>query len=161
MADIYLTCESCGGRRFKKEILEVTYRDKSIADVLDLTINGSDLYLLNKDGHLTSCRYGFLQGPTQCTDNMTFTDPRPGYENGPIIPGTQFTQILFQPPPGPSIYLMDSENNAIYQFSLRLTFQRQYRPLNPPENQMTAFAFNLNHEVFAVFGNQVMIAPLP
>ncbi len=41
MADIYLTCEVCKGKRFKKEILEVTYKDKDIADVLDMTIDDS------------------------------------------------------------------------------------------------------------------------
>lgn len=39
MADIHLTCESCKGKRFKQEILEVTYKDKNIADVLDMTID--------------------------------------------------------------------------------------------------------------------------
>lgn len=39
MADIQLTCESCKGKRFKNEILEVTYKDKNIAEVLDLTID--------------------------------------------------------------------------------------------------------------------------
>lgn len=38
MADVYLTCESCGGKRFKKEILEVKYNGKDIAEVLDLTV---------------------------------------------------------------------------------------------------------------------------
>jgi excinuclease ABC subunit A len=41
LADIRLTCESCGGKRFKPEILEVTYKDKSIADVLDMTVEES------------------------------------------------------------------------------------------------------------------------
>jgi len=39
MADIFLTCENCGGKRFKSEILEVKYKDKSISDVLDLTVD--------------------------------------------------------------------------------------------------------------------------
>ncbi|MFN8438003.1 MAG: excinuclease ABC subunit UvrA [Cytophagales bacterium] len=39
MADIYLTCESCHGHRFKQEILEVTYQEKSISDVLQLTVD--------------------------------------------------------------------------------------------------------------------------
>ncbi len=38
MADLHLTCESCGGQRFKKEILEVTYNDKNISEVLDLSV---------------------------------------------------------------------------------------------------------------------------
>jgi excinuclease ABC subunit A len=39
MADIHLTCESCGGKRFKAEILDVTYKEKNIAEVLDLTVD--------------------------------------------------------------------------------------------------------------------------
>lgn len=39
MADVELTCEACGGRRFKDDILEVKYRNKSIYDVLELTID--------------------------------------------------------------------------------------------------------------------------
>ncbi|MBW6492195.1 MAG: excinuclease ABC subunit UvrA [Lentimicrobium sp.] len=39
MADIKLTCDSCKGKRFKEEVLEVQYRGKSINDILDLTIN--------------------------------------------------------------------------------------------------------------------------
>ncbi len=38
MADIFLMCESCHGKRFKQEVLEVEYKGKSIADVLDMTV---------------------------------------------------------------------------------------------------------------------------
>ncbi|WNB18212.1 excinuclease ABC subunit UvrA [Marivirga arenosa] len=41
MADIELTCESCKGQRFKNEILEITYKGKNIAEVLDLTVEES------------------------------------------------------------------------------------------------------------------------
>lgn len=39
MADVHLTCDTCGGKRFKKEVLEVKFEDKSIDDVLNLTID--------------------------------------------------------------------------------------------------------------------------
>jgi len=38
MADIFLTCESCHGKRFKQEVLEVEHNGKNIADVLDMTV---------------------------------------------------------------------------------------------------------------------------
>ena len=38
MANIYLTCDSCHGKRFKDEVLDVKYREKNIAEILDLTI---------------------------------------------------------------------------------------------------------------------------
>ncbi|WP_395784883.1 excinuclease ABC subunit UvrA [Aquirufa sp.] len=41
MADIKLTCESCNGQRFKQEVLDIKFQDKSIADILDLTVEES------------------------------------------------------------------------------------------------------------------------
>ena len=38
MADIYLKCESCHGKRFKQEVLEVEVNEKNISDILDLTV---------------------------------------------------------------------------------------------------------------------------
>lgn len=39
MADIVLECEACHGRRFKQDVLDVHYRDKSIYDILQMTVN--------------------------------------------------------------------------------------------------------------------------
>lgn len=39
MADLVLECESCHGKRFKKEILDVKFNEKSIYDILDMTVN--------------------------------------------------------------------------------------------------------------------------
>ncbi|MGY6647608.1 excinuclease ABC subunit UvrA [Wenyingzhuangia sp. IMCC45574] len=39
MADVHLPCEACGGKRFKKEVLEVKYNGKNIDDILNLSID--------------------------------------------------------------------------------------------------------------------------
>lgn len=39
MADIFLTCEHCGGKRFKEEVLDVKFREKDINDILNMTID--------------------------------------------------------------------------------------------------------------------------
>jgi len=39
MADVHLTCDTCKGKRFKKEVLEVTFEGKSIHDILNMTID--------------------------------------------------------------------------------------------------------------------------
>jgi excinuclease ABC subunit A len=39
LADVHLTCEVCQGRKFKEEVLEVHYRDKSVFDVLEMSVD--------------------------------------------------------------------------------------------------------------------------
>ncbi|MBN9379847.1 MAG: excinuclease ABC subunit UvrA [Chitinophagaceae bacterium] len=41
LADVHLTCEVCGGKRFKDEVLEVTYREKNIYQVLEMSVDES------------------------------------------------------------------------------------------------------------------------
>jgi len=39
MADIVLPCEACGGKRFKQHVLDVTWKDKNVSDILDLSVD--------------------------------------------------------------------------------------------------------------------------
>ena len=41
LANVHLTCEVCGGKRFKEEVLEVIYKTKSIYDVLDMSVDNA------------------------------------------------------------------------------------------------------------------------
>jgi excinuclease ABC subunit A len=49
MADIFLKCESCHGKRFKGEILEIKYKEKDIAEILDMTIDESIEFFADKN----------------------------------------------------------------------------------------------------------------
>ncbi len=54
MADISLLCEECHGKRFKEEVLDVKMAEKSIFDLLDMTINQSlDFFTKNQAQHNT------------------------------------------------------------------------------------------------------------
>jgi excinuclease ABC subunit A len=49
MADVHLECETCGGKRFKKEVLEVTFNNANIDDVLNMTIDDAILFFETGD----------------------------------------------------------------------------------------------------------------
>ena len=44
LPDVYVTCESCEGKRYNRETLEIKFKDKSIADVLDMTIEEGEKF---------------------------------------------------------------------------------------------------------------------
>ena len=47
LADVYVECEICHGRRYNRETLEVTYKGKNIADVLDMTVDDAARFFRN------------------------------------------------------------------------------------------------------------------
>lgn len=134
-----------------------------LQDVFDIAVYSGDLFLLHTDGHITKCIYSSMaESPTRCEDPYPFTDPRPGRQSGEIIPDALFSQIYFWPSPGPSLYLLDPHNQAVYFSSVQLNLQRQYRPLQPlGDGQATAFAISPTRLVFLATGGQVYYAALP
>ena len=50
LADVHLTCEACGGKRFKEEVLEVKYKDCSIYDVLDMGVDEAIQFFSEEKG---------------------------------------------------------------------------------------------------------------
>jgi len=140
-------------------------------DVIDLAIDKNDLFLLHADGHVTQCAFSELDvSPTRCTDPQPFVDTRPGHEGQVMEPIPLFSQILSTRSPDPSLYILEPGSQSVYHFSLRLTFQRQYRPSSPPRSEdvsaalIPATAFGNTPDkriVFLAFNNQVTYAGMP
>ncbi|MBE9586088.1 excinuclease ABC subunit UvrA [Mucilaginibacter sp. JRF] len=67
MADIFLTCESCNGNRFKQHILDVTYNEKNVSEVLNLTIDealeffAKEAKIISKIKPLVDVGLGYVQ----------------------------------------------------------------------------------------------------
>ncbi len=67
LPDVHVTCESCGGKRYNKETLEIRFKGKSIADVLNMTINQAvDFFenqprILNKIKTLKEVGLGYIK----------------------------------------------------------------------------------------------------
>jgi excinuclease ABC subunit A len=50
LADVHLTCETCAGKRFKEEVLEVTYKEKNIYDILEMSVDDAmEFFVEEKD----------------------------------------------------------------------------------------------------------------
>ena len=56
MADIELKCEACGGKRFREEVLEVKYRDHTIYDVLEMTVDDAVAFFGEEKKSSAICR---------------------------------------------------------------------------------------------------------
>ncbi len=50
MADITVPCEACHGKRFKQDVLDITYRGKSIYDMLEMTVEEAIAFMQESDG---------------------------------------------------------------------------------------------------------------
>ncbi len=67
MADIYLPCEACGGKRFKQPVLDVTYKEKNVSDILDMTVEEALAFfvdepkIINKISPLFEVGLGYVQ----------------------------------------------------------------------------------------------------
>jgi len=129
-------------------------------EVIDITVNRDELYMLHPDGHLTTCTFGY---PTHCTDPAEFKRQRDGLTESVLtMDGAVFSEIQFAPPPDASLFMLEPETRSIYHFSMRLTYQKQYRPQSDlPSGRATAFSISANHQAFLAIGNQIYLAPLP
>jgi excinuclease ABC subunit A len=47
LPDVYVTCETCHGKRYNREALEITYKDKTIADILEMTVEEATEFFAN------------------------------------------------------------------------------------------------------------------
>lgn len=134
----------------------------SLQSVVDMMVSDGDLYLLHDNGQITFCIYSsYVDSPTRCEDPAEYADLRDGYSNGPVMQGTHFNEIQYAPQPDPSFYLFDPLDEAIYHMSLRLAFQRQYRPLYPLPGDPTTFAVGPNRRAFIATADQVYYAIMP
>lgn len=140
-----------------------------LADAVDLAVLRNDLYLLHNDGRVSLCTFtGMEVSPTQCSP-LTFTDSRPGLEGQVLTPQMPFLQLVISQPPDPSLYLLEAGTQALYHYSLRLTFQEQFSPaseLTPaPAGQpepATAFTITPDKRVaILAVADQVFYAGLP
>jgi hypothetical protein len=133
-----------------------------MGDAIELVTNGSELYILHADGYITKCVTERADSDPLCTTPFEFSDPREGHESGPFITGATLDAFSIKGSPGMALYILDSEDQALYRFSTQLEFQEQFRPTegmmgNKPA---TAFAITMSDRVFLAVDDQIYTAQL-
>jgi hypothetical protein len=132
------------------------------ANVIDFAIAGGDVYLLHKDGRMSSCTRQAAGGAPSCVEVAQFTDNRPGGGLTDTLGGlTTPSLVTFDPPPEPSLYVLDGSESALYQMSLKLSLVRQYRPYFPLPAPISAVAFDPAKRFYVAAGDNVYLAGRP
>ncbi|HXW33640.1 MAG TPA: hypothetical protein VEJ87_03610, partial [Acidimicrobiales bacterium] len=109
LPDVYVPCEVCGGARYNRETLEVTFKGKNIADVLDM-----------------SCEEGlafFANQPTIARHLQTLVDVGLGYirlgQPAPTLSGGEAQRVklaseLSRRPTGHTLYVLDEPTTGLH-----------------------------------------------
>jgi hypothetical protein len=137
----------------------------ALQQAIDMAVNGDDLYLLNDDGHMTTCTLSRISvSPTRCNDPALYIDPRPGYAGGLHLSDGIFSQIAFPSVPDRSVALLEPYTQSVFRFKLDLSLRDQVHAGAGKENTLpkgapvTAMAFSPNKVLFLFLDNQVFFA---
>ena len=115
LPNVYVPCEVCGGKRYNRETLEARFKGKSIADVLDMTINQaveffeSQPYILKKIKTLQDVGLGYMKlGQSSTTLS--------GGESQRVKLATE----LARPSTGKTLYILDEPTTGLHFEDVRV-----------------------------------------
>ena len=115
LPDVYVPCEVCGGQRYNRETLEARFRGKSIAEVLDMTINqaveffANQPYILKKIKTLQDVGLGYIKlGQSSTTLS--------GGESQRVKLATE----LARPGTGDTLYILDEPTTGLHFEDIRV-----------------------------------------
>jgi len=109
LPDVYITCEECHGKRYNREALEIHYKDKTIADVLDMTVDEAALF--------------FAPVPAIAKKLQTLSEVGLGYmhlgQNATTLSGGEAQRIklateLSRTSTGRTLYLLDEPTTGLH-----------------------------------------------
>ncbi len=137
-----------------------SYDLKTVVDFAIATTSG-EIFLLRQDGRMANCDRRSSQESPTCVDVAQFLDSRPGRGlSERLWDVTQPTQLIYNPPPEPSLYLLDSANSGLYRLSLKLELVQYFQARQPLSSPITAIASD-TARLFVGAGDNVYVANRP
>jgi len=113
LPDVYITCQVCKGKRFKKEVLEIEYKGKNIAEVLEMTV--AQAYSFFKNIPSLEKRLGLLRDIG--LDYIQLGQPAPTLSGGEaqrIKLARELTQYLGRH----TLYILDEPTTGLHHFDI-------------------------------------------
>lgn len=137
-----------------------------LTQVVDIAVNGLDLYLLGGNGLITDCvTSSVVSGTVTCENPVAYVDGRTGLEEQLVVmPEGQFSGVTYAGYPEPSVSILESTTGDIYRFSVRFRLYQRLRPdfgeYEVDETKATAFMLIFDKQLYAflAYGNQLFYA---
>ena len=118
LPDVYITCEVCKGKRYNRETLEVTYKGKTIADVLDMTVDEALAFfehiprIRNKLRTLSRVGLGYIHLGQQATTLS-------GGEAQRVKLATELSKVAT----GRTLYILDEPTTGLHFEDIRMLLE--------------------------------------
>lgn len=134
----------------------------SLKSVVDMVVNGSDLFLLHEDGVLTHCVFNNLQAaPTTCSEAVFDIGEMEADGESPLS-GIHFAELSRRLPPDPALFFLEPTTQSLYMFGIRLHFERQFRAGDLlTVGEATSFAISESRAIYIAIGHEVFRSTLP
>jgi hypothetical protein len=139
---------------------------QSLSRAIDLAVTQDELLLLYDDGHLDRCRRleenapdGSLRIRVECEQGLQL------FPAGTAVPGggTVFpVEIVYAPPPEPSLFVLDGGSGSVFQFSMRLVYQARFVPTPALPDEVSDLSVGRPHDLYLAASDQLyFIQPTP
>ncbi len=151
LPDVYVTCESCNGKRYNRETLEIRYRGKSIADVLDMTVSDATEFFENipniqhKIKMLNEVGLGYIKLGQQSTTL-----------SGGEAQRVKLAAELCKKDTGNTIYLLDEPTTGLHFEDIRILLEVLQRLVNAGN---TLIVIEHNMDIIKVADHIIEVGP--
>ncbi len=135
---VYVTCEACGGRRYNRETLEITYKGKNIADILDMTVDEAVTF--------------FRAVPQIHEPLLTLAEVGLGYirlgQSGTTLSGGEAQRVklateLSRKSTGQTLYILDEPTTGLHFHDVAKLLEVLFK-LRAPGNTLLVIEHNLD-----------------